>query len=110
MRAVLITFSRSVTVDELWMPFTRFAHELASVPGLISKCWIVDESRPSIGGFYLFQTRAAADSYLEGPMWATVVNDASFSDFQVSHFAVIDGLTAITSGGPTRMDDHVRIG
>jgi hypothetical protein len=44
------------------------ARAIATVPGLVWKIWIVDESASELGGVYLFASRAEAQAYVDGPI------------------------------------------
>ncbi len=97
MHAVLITFTSSAPLSDLHAPFSEYAEALTGVPGLIMKTWIHDGS--TVGGFHLFESRAAADRYLGGDLCATVLNNPSFGAFEVRHFDVIDDFSAL-DGSP----------
>lgn len=96
MHAVLITFTSVVATDQLATPFEEYARALAEVPGLVAKTWIADEN--TLGGFHLFDTPAAADDYLTGALLASVRANPGFSRFAVTHFDVLDALSAMTNG------------
>lgn len=94
MHAVHITFHSAVPGDQLLAPFTDFARALSDVPGFVSKAWLSSGDR--LGGFYVFADAAAAEAYLASPMVADLQATEGFSDFQVSMFAVLDDLSALT--------------
>lgn len=94
MHAVLITFSSSASFDDLKRPFTDFANALGAVAGLVAKTWIRDGS--TLGGFYIFTSREAAEGYLNSQMVADLTSNPAFSDFQIRHFDVLEELSAIT--------------
>jgi hypothetical protein len=96
MHAVLITFTSSHALPALTRPFTEYAQALCSVPGLFAKTWLANGSE--LGGFHLFDSPEAADRYLEGPLFATVREDAAFTDVRVRRFDVLEPLSAITNG------------
>ncbi len=97
MHAVLITFTSSASPDDMKGPFTDYANALKGVSGLVSKTWIRDGS--TLGGFHIFASREAAESYLSGQMVADLTANPAFSDFQIRHFDVLEELSAIT-GSP----------
>ena len=94
MHAVLITFTSSAGLSELQGPFTDYAHALRSVTGLVAKTWIHDGS--TLGGFYIFTIREAADNYLSSDMVAGLTANPAFSDFQIRHFDILAEFSAIT--------------
>lgn len=97
MHAVLIRFTSSVGAGELKEPFTDFAKALKDVGGFVAKTWIQDGS--TFGGFYVFTSRDAADSYLNSEMVAGLTSNPAFSDFKILQFDVLEELSAMT-GSP----------
>jgi hypothetical protein len=94
MHAVLVTFHSSVAADELVEPFTQYAEQMRSVPGLVAKTWIRDEE--IIGGFHVFLSRADADRYLGGEMVAGLTSNEAFDDFAITRYDVLDDLSRLT--------------
>lgn len=94
MHAVMITFASSAPLADLHDPFENYAKALTTVPGLLMKIWISQES--TVGGFHVFTDKARADAYLQGDLCATVLTNSAFTEFKVRHFDVIDDLSAIT--------------
>lgn len=97
MHAVLITFTSAASLDQLAAPFEEYANALQSVRGLIMKTWIADAT--TLGGFHIFASPQDADGYLQSELLATVASNPTFTNFAVTRFDVIDGLSAIT-GSP----------
>ena len=91
MHAVLLKFHSDVPVKDLAGPFGDYAEAMRSVHGLIAKTWIQDGE--ILGGFHVFTSRAAADSYLGSEMVAGLTSNPAFSDFVIDHFDVIDELS-----------------
>jgi hypothetical protein len=107
MHALMITFTSAVATDQLTMPFQEYAQALTAVPGLVAKTWIADET--TLGGFHLFDASAAADDYLEGALLASVRANPAFSEFTVTRFHVLEGLSAVTNGlGQAPLVERVR--
>jgi hypothetical protein len=96
MHAVLITFSSAAAPEELVAPFEQYATALRAVPGLIAKTWLADGS--VLGGFHLFESAAAADGYVTGPLFESVRANPQFSQFRIVQFEVLEPLSAITNG------------
>jgi hypothetical protein len=99
MHAVLITFHSSVPAEDLVEPFTAYAEQLCSVPGLVAKTWIRDGE--ILGGFHVFSSRADADNYLSSEMVAGLTSNEAFEDFSIERYEVLDDLSRIT-GTPSR--------
>jgi len=105
MHAVLITFTTDVDPAALADPFDEYARALLDVPGLVAKTWLADDD--VLGGFHLFESAAAADDYLRGPLLASVAASPAFGNFAIRHFDVLDGLSATTNGlGPRASLEH----
>lgn len=72
------------------------AQPIADTPGLHWKVWLLDEAASVGGGVYLFADAASAQAFLDGPIVAQVKDAPIISDFQVSQFAVVGDLSAVT--------------
>jgi hypothetical protein len=94
MHAVLITFQSTAELESLIGPFTDYAHDLVTVPGLLTKTWLRDGA--TLGGFHLFTGRAAAESYLNGTKVAGITANPAFGEFRIQHYTVLDELSRIT--------------
>ena len=80
--------------------YTRLAEHvaphIASVPGLIWKVWLIDETRGRAGGAYLFANDAAATTYLEGPGIVQLRNNPAVRDVSIRRFDVLAAPSVIT--------------
>jgi len=94
MHGVLITFTCAASRDDVAEPFRDYAEALRSQPGLVSKAWIATDD--GYGGFHVFTDRAAADAYLGSDLAAGLMATDGFDDFQVTHYDVLDELSAMT--------------
>lgn len=94
MHGVLITFRCAASLDEVSEPFTEYAAALQRQPGLVSKAWIATDD--GYGGFHVFADRAAADAYLGSDLAAGLMATDGFDDFRVTHYRVLDDLSAMT--------------
>lgn len=92
--AVLITFKSSATPEQLASIAGPASREIARVPGLLSKTWIGGEGMS--GGFYVFESPAAAEAYLSGPIVGQLRGCPFFSDFEVRRFDVEPELSRVT--------------
>ncbi len=72
-----------------------YAQPIADIPGLRWKVWIINEAHSEAGGIYLFDSEAAVQAYLDGPIIAEMKGDPTLS---MKAFDVIDELTSITRG------------
>ena len=99
MHAMLITFESAAELDDLKGPFTDYANALHGTMGLVCKTWIRDGS--TLGGFHIFTSREAADSYLSSELAAGLISNEAFSEFQIRHFDVLDEFSSLT-GSPEK--------
>ncbi len=97
MHACLITYRSAVEPDALLGAFADYARAIATVPGLVAKTWLRDGA--TLGGFYLFTDRAAADAYLDGALMADLAAHPAFSQFRLQHYRVLDTPSRLT-GSP----------
>ena len=78
--------------------FGTVAVEIAKVPGLRWKMWLVNEAESSGGGCYLFDDEASLLAYLAGPVITALKSHPAFSQLSVQTFAVLERPTAVTRG------------
>jgi hypothetical protein len=95
---VQIEYEFTCTLDEYREMVERVARDIAGVPGLVSKLWIVDEERRRAGGAYLFSSRSAATAYLEGPIIAGLGKNPAMKHVTVRLFDVLSAASEITRG------------
>lgn len=74
------------------------ARQFLAVPGLQWKIWLDGEAERRAGGIYLFDTRAHAEAYMNGPIVARMKANPDITDLQIRIFDVRDRMTAITRG------------
>jgi hypothetical protein len=93
-----LNFKFNVSGAEYEQAVSPLASQIAAVPGLRWKIWIINEAEQEAGGIHLFEDEASVKAYLEGPLAAQVTSHPALSDFSVKQFDVMDDLTAITRG------------
>jgi quinol monooxygenase YgiN len=72
----------------------------ADIDGCISKLFVRDpDDADSFGGVYVWETREAAEAYVQDGVAALLVESPQFADFEVSYLEILPGPTAV-SGGP----------
>ena len=98
MHAVFITFRSAVSPVEREDDYRQFAEALrdGAAPGFISKTWLCEGQM--VGGFYQFQDRQAADSFLEGMFAAAVPTDPAVSDIRIERYDINEAMSEITNG------------
>ncbi len=82
-------------LEAAWLPV---AQPIADVPGLLWKVWLMNEVEHEAGGIYLFESEAAAQAYLAGPIVAGLKASPVISDISAKLFDVLESHTAITRG------------
>ncbi|MEJ2100631.1 MAG: YdhR family protein, partial [Desulfobacterales bacterium] len=78
--------------------YEHVVNDIAAVPGLRWKIWIMNEQTHEAGGLYLFNDQDAVEAYLEGPLIAALKNNPVLGEFSFKQFDVLDDLTSITRG------------
>lgn len=82
--------------------FSPIAPEIARVPGLRWKIWMMDEVTGAGGGWYLFDDAPAARAYIEGPVIGALRSHPAFTDLSVRVFDALANPTH-TTRGPVQM-------
>ena len=74
------------------------ADDIARVPGLLWKVWLINEAESEAGGIYWFTDGASLQAYLDGPIVAAVASHPALADISVKVFDNISRLSQITRG------------
>jgi hypothetical protein len=86
---------KSVTREEARSIFLSTAPNYLDVPGLVRKCYILSQDGNTVGGIYLWNSRAEAEAmYTE--TWREFVREKYDTDPSVTYFdtpVVVDNLT-----------------
>ena len=82
-------------LEAAWLPV---AQPIDDLPGLLWKVWLMNEAEHEAGGIYLFESEAAAQSYLAGPIVAALKASPAVSDITAKLFDVLESHTVITRG------------
>ena len=88
----------SISRSELETAWLEAAQPIADLPGLRWKVWLMNEAEHEAGGIYLFESEAAAQSYLAGPIVAALKSSPAVSNISARLFDVLESHTAITRG------------
>ena len=87
--------SKSITRSEAQKIFLSTAPKYQNAPGLFRKCYILSEDGTTVGGIYLWNSRAEAEAmYTEG--WKHFVREKYGSEPSVTYFdtpVVVDNVT-----------------
>jgi hypothetical protein len=77
---------------------TPMAEAIASVPGLVWKVWLMNETDHEAGGIYLFESREAAQGFANSPEVKGFAAHPTLSAFNVKIFEAVEALSKITRG------------
>lgn len=88
----------SISRTELETAWLQAAQPVSDTPGLVWKIWLINEGEHEAGGIYLFESEAAAQAYMAGPIVAALKSSPAVSEITAKLFDVIDAHTAITRG------------
>ena len=98
MNAQVIQTSFKVRIA--WPEYERIcqkvAEHIAAIPGLVWKAWVINEVRKEGGGIYLFESAAAADSFLNGPIVSQLETNSAFEDVRIKSYDLLDAPSAVT--------------
>src|SRR3954471_11110137 len=72
------------------------AQPIAETPGLQWKVWLMNEAAHEAGGIYLFESKAAAEAYMGGPIVAALKASPVVSNINAKVFEVMGPHSAIT--------------
>jgi hypothetical protein len=97
-KLVQINLNFSASRPELEAAWLQAAEPIAAQPGLVWKVWLMNETGREAGGVYLFESEAAAQAYLDGPICAALRSSPVVSNISAKMFDVLEPHTAITRG------------
>ena len=71
---------------------------LANVNGLISKVWLADEGRNTFGGFYLWESKEAMETFMHSDLVKAVVSRPFVKNVSSVDYTVNETASHITRG------------
>ena len=93
-----INFNFKVSADEYMQAVAPLASEIAQVPGMQWKVWLMNEADSEAGGIYWFADAESLNAYLDGPIVAGIAAHPALENISVKVFDSIPGLTEATRG------------
>ena len=93
-----INYEFTVSRAEFERGFDRITAEIAKVPGLRWKIWLLNEAESRGGGIYLFEDEQSVRAYLDGPIVAALKSSPVLTELNVQTFSVLEGPPAMTRG------------
>jgi hypothetical protein len=98
MHVLQINFKYNTTTPEFKRNMLSNAPRLAAVRGLRWKIWSFDETNREASGYYLFDSEATIDAYLNNVFFIGMGNNPTVSNIVVKKFEILEEPTAITRG------------
>lgn len=71
---------------------------LANVHGLISKVWLADEAKNTFGGFYLWESKEAMETFMHSDLVKAVVSRPFVKNVSSVDYTVNETASRITRG------------
>ena len=93
-----LNFNFKVSPGEYLEAVAPLADEIAKVPGMQWKVWVMNEAESEAGGIYWFADAESLKAYLDGPIVAGIAGHPALENISVKVFDNIPGLTEITRG------------
>jgi hypothetical protein len=93
-----INFKFNMSERDYERALTPLAGDIAAVPGLLWKIWLMNEEEGEAGGIYLFRDEASLEAYLNGPIVTGVCAHPALSGFSLKRFDVMTDPTSVTRG------------
>lgn len=95
---VQINFEYHIAQTEYEALTEQAAQPIAEVEGLVWKIFLIDEATHEAGGLYLFETTAAAEAYVHGPIITALSQHPGIRNTGIKLFNIQEGVTAVTRG------------
>lgn len=93
-----INFNFNMPVAEYQKMAESVASGVRDVPGLRWKIWLLNPASQEAGGIYLFESQAALNAYLNGPIVARLRGRESIRNISIKQFEAVPAATALTRG------------
>jgi hypothetical protein len=93
-----INFRFKVSSPEYIDEVRPLAGQIAGVPGLLWKVWLMNEAESEAGGIYWFADAVSLQAYLDGPIVAAVASHPALEEISVKVFDDIRELSEVTRG------------
>ena len=77
---------------------TPMAEPIASSPGLLWKIWLINEAEHEAGGIYLFESREAAQGFVDAPAVKAFAAHPMISALNAKFFEPDEVLSKVTRG------------
>jgi hypothetical protein len=89
-------FNYNIPTEELRIIMPAVAPKFSEIPGCYWKIWLTNEDEKTAGGVYLFESNVKLEEFLNSKLFASVVNNPAFSNFETNTFDVEEKASEIT--------------
>jgi len=72
------------------------APTFAKIPGLRAKAWLANPSTNTYGGVYAWESRAAMEAHVSGPIFGALLASPTVADVTTRDFGLLERPTEIT--------------
>lgn len=93
-----INFRFNVAEADYITAVRPLADDIAAVPGLLWKVWLMNAAESEAGGIYWFSDGDSLKAYLDGPIVAGIAAHPALADISVKVFDNLAELSEITNG------------
>jgi hypothetical protein len=91
-----INYTYDIPRKEFEAAVSPVAHDIANVPGLRWKVWLINEKEHEAGGLYLFDDEAQAKMYLKSPIVVGIRENPNVSNIRVKQFNIMEAPSQLT--------------
>jgi hypothetical protein len=95
---LFISFRFNSSAAEYVQAIKPLIGEILNIPGLRWKIWLIDETRCTAGGIYLFDDPTHIQAFLASPLMDGLKHHPALVNFQILPFDVLEAETAFTHG------------
>jgi hypothetical protein len=93
-----INYQFTSTLSDFTTMVTPMADPIAAVPGLVWKIWLMNEADQEAGGIYLFESRDAAQAFVNSEAVRGFAAQPSITNVNAKMFDPDESLSKITRG------------
>ena len=95
----VVNFNLSgISEQEFKQACDQLAEPIAGVPGLLTKFWLSDRASNTFGGVYLWENRAALESFRTSELFKSIAGHPNLVNISSEVFNVLEGPTRVTRG------------
>ncbi|MBM3291865.1 hypothetical protein FJY84_04220 [Candidatus Bathyarchaeota archaeon] len=93
-----INFKYKPSAEEIHKAFEPAVPIFVNMKELEWKIWLIDPTKKTAGGIYLFKDEKSVNEYLGGPVVASLKKNPALSDLEMKVFDIIPDFTKSTRG------------